>query len=72
MYFESWAEFFQMGGHGVYVWSAYALASVVVIYNLIAPVLSRRRAMHDIRRFHRITTNSHESHFHGKKSPPAL
>ncbi len=34
MYFQSWADFFAMGGHGPYVWSAYALvlASVVGLH----------------------------------------
>ena len=60
MYFESWAEFIRMGGHGAYVWSAYALALMVVIYNLSAPFLARRRVLSEIRRLHRITT-THQS-----------
>lgn len=58
MYFDSWTAFIQMGGHGVYVWGAYALAGLVVIYNLVAPVLARRRVIREIRRVHRITINS--------------
>ena len=56
MYFENWAEFFTMGGHGTYVWSAYALAFLVMTYNLLAPFLAHRRTVNEIRRLHRITT----------------
>lgn len=69
MYFENWAEFIRMGGHGAYVWSAYALTILVVIYNLLAPFLARRQAFREISRLHRITTNSHERHCHGNKKP---
>lgn len=34
------SEFFAMGGYGAYVWSAYALACVVLVANW---VLARRR-----------------------------
>ena len=68
MYFESWAGFFQMGGHGIYVWSAYVLGTLVVIYNLAAPVLARRRAVRDIRRIHSVTADRHGRH--GQKKHP--
>ncbi|WP_410498613.1 heme exporter protein CcmD [Chitinibacter sp. S2-10] len=28
MYWNSWAEFFAMGGYGVYVWSSFAVCAV--------------------------------------------
>ena len=37
------ATFFQMGGHGLYVWLAYGIAWVVLIVLATRPVLSRRR-----------------------------
>ncbi len=30
----NWKEFFEMGGYGFYVWSAYALMLLVLIFNL--------------------------------------
>ncbi len=43
MYFDSWSGFLAMAGHGIYVWSAYAVASVVIAYNLAVPLMARRR-----------------------------
>ena len=30
------SEFFQMGGYGLYVWSAYGLSLVVLMLNVVA------------------------------------
>ena len=43
-------EFFHMGGYALYVWPSYALAMVVLIANVVAPVLQRRRLLADIAR----------------------
>ena len=43
MSFESWSEFFAMGGHGFYVWLSYGLSLVVVLGNVLAIRGSRRR-----------------------------
>jgi heme exporter protein D len=32
-----------MGGHGLYVWSSYGLALAVVLFNVVAVSLARRR-----------------------------
>lgn len=32
-----------MGGHGLYVWVSYATALLVIIYNVVAPMRSRRQ-----------------------------
>nr|VFK41268.1 MAG: heme exporter protein D [Candidatus Kentron sp. SD]VFK46994.1 MAG: heme exporter protein D [Candidatus Kentron sp. SD]VFK79948.1 MAG: heme exporter protein D [Candidatus Kentron sp. SD] len=36
-------EFLHMGGYAPYVWSAYGLAFVVLLVNLIQPMLRQRR-----------------------------
>lgn len=43
MMFDSVEAFLSMGGHGVYVWSVYALALIVLGYNAISPRRMRRR-----------------------------
>jgi len=43
-------EFFHMGGYALYVWPSYGLAMIVLIANLVAPVLQRRRLLADIAR----------------------
>lgn len=42
-YFESWAEFFAMSGHGPYVWASFLITWAVLIYLLVSPVLAHRR-----------------------------
>lgn len=37
MAFESWSEVWQMGGHGLYVWSAYAVTLIAVIALVTVP-----------------------------------
>lgn len=37
MAFESWSEVWQMGGHGLYVWSAYAVTLIAVVALVIVP-----------------------------------
>lgn len=36
------AEFFHMGGYGVYVWSAYGIAAVVLLVNFLQPIRHKR------------------------------
>ena len=43
MEFESFSEFLAMGRHGFYVWLSYGLTAVIIVYNLLVPVLQRRR-----------------------------
>jgi len=39
---ESLREFFHMGGYGFYVWSAYGVAFVVLVANVVVPMLRMR------------------------------
>ncbi|PID41969.1 MAG: heme exporter protein CcmD [Proteobacteria bacterium] len=39
--FANLSEFIHMGGHGLYVWFCYALAFVVVVYNIWSPFYKR-------------------------------
>lgn len=41
----NWSEFFAMGGYGLYVWTAYAAAALILVFN----VLSARRRMKAVR-----------------------
>ena len=43
-------EFFAMGGYAFYVWTSYGLALVILLANLVAPVIQRRKLMADIAR----------------------
>ncbi len=41
--FDSFAAFMAMGGHGVFVWSVYALTLIVLLCLLLAPLRRKRR-----------------------------
>ena len=43
MAFNSFSEFLAMGGHAPYIWTAYCLTSVLILYILAAPVLRQRQ-----------------------------
>jgi len=42
MYFDSFADFIAMGGHGLYVWLCYGIAACVLSFNILSPLLKKR------------------------------
>jgi heme exporter protein D len=42
-------HFFNMGGYGAYVWSAYAVVSVVLLANLIVAYTQKKQTLRDVR-----------------------
>jgi heme exporter protein D len=49
----SWSEFFSMGGYGVYVWSAYGFAAIVLVGNVLVPLRRRGAVMRRLRQLTR-------------------
>jgi heme exporter protein D len=45
--FDSWGEFFAMGGHGFYVWLSYGLSLAVVLGNVLVTRNSRRQYLRE-------------------------
>ncbi len=43
MSFASFGDFLAMGYHGLYVWSAYGICLSILVLNVAAPLLARRR-----------------------------
>jgi heme exporter protein D len=43
LYFESMAALWAMDGHGIFVWSSYAVALLVVVALLLLPMRRERR-----------------------------
>lgn len=41
----SWSEFFAMGGYGGYVWSAYGVTLIALIWECATLRIRRRRAL---------------------------
>lgn len=42
MSFESFSDFLAMGGHGVYVWLSYGVATCVFIANVVLPMQKKK------------------------------
>lgn len=47
MSFESFSDFLAMGGHGLYVWLAYASTITVVLANVWSVRLARKRFLRE-------------------------
>ncbi|MBA2483241.1 MAG: heme exporter protein CcmD [Nitrosomonas sp.] len=45
MIWESWSDFFSMGGYGVYVWGSY-FVTIICIVGEIFLISRRRRTLH--------------------------
>ena len=50
MYFDSFSSLVHMDGHGLYVWSTYGIGLLVIGYNVIAPLLNRKKTLRRIQR----------------------
>lgn len=49
-YFETFAEFVRMGRHGVYVWSVYGIAVVIIASHLVSLAVQKRRVLQEFRK----------------------
>ena len=47
----SWSEFISMGGYGVYVWSAYGFAIIILVINVIIPMRRQSVVLRALRQF---------------------
>jgi len=47
MAFDSIADFLAMGKHGPYVWSAYGVTTLVVLWNVLQPLFRRRQLLRE-------------------------
>ena len=50
MYFENVAALINMVGHGVYVWASVAVTLAVMLWLVIAPLISQRRLLKEVSR----------------------
>lgn len=41
-------DFFYMNGRGIYVWPAYAIALIILVWNIIIPLLRHKKLMQSI------------------------
>lgn len=50
MYFDNFADFLAMGGHGLYVWGSYGLMAAGLALLIIGSLRGQRRWLHAQRR----------------------
>ena len=50
MAFESWSAFIQMGGHGLFVWSAYIISVSLMAWMLLRPGIQQKKMLEEIER----------------------
>ena len=53
MYFETFADFLQMGKHGAYVWSSYGISALLIGLNILFAVVAQRKAREEVKRLAR-------------------
>ena len=49
-HFETFADFLQMGKHGLYVWLSYGISLIAIIYNIVSAYLDRRHFFKEAKR----------------------
>lgn len=50
MSFHSFSAFISMGGNGAFVWGAYSVALVIIVFNYVHPMMLKRRNLARVRR----------------------
>jgi heme exporter protein D len=43
------ADFLGMGGYAAYVWTAYVVFAIVILFDAVMPLLQRQRALNQLR-----------------------
>lgn len=56
----SWSEFLHMGGYATFVWSSYGLALVMVVFNIVSPMIERKRVISRVKRAIKREANSRQ------------
>lgn len=46
----NWSEFFHMGGYAFFVWTSYGLTLIVMVANIVAPMMQRKKVISRIKR----------------------
>lgn len=49
-HFASFADFLQMGKHGLYVWLSYSIFLSVIIYNIASVIINQKLFFKDAKR----------------------
>ncbi len=52
MNWQSWSQFLEMGGKGLYVWGSYAVTLVVMVAEIAALVMRRRGVIDSLKKYY--------------------
>ena len=50
MFFQSWRDFWDMGGYGFYVWLSYAISFMVILGLIVLSYKGKKVILRDIQR----------------------
>ncbi|OOF59674.1 heme exporter protein CcmD [Rodentibacter myodis] len=50
MFFQTWNDFFNMGGYGFYVWLAYSISFIAIIALAVQSVKQRKTVLRNVLR----------------------
>lgn len=50
MFFESWSDFFHMGGYGFYVWLAYGISLAAILLLVIQSYKGKNAVLREVKR----------------------
>ncbi len=50
MFFESWSDFFHMGGYGFYVWLAYGISFAAILILTVQSYKSKNAVLREVKR----------------------
>jgi len=43
MYFQSFADFIAMDGHGIYVWTVFVISTVFILFLVLSPIRAKQQ-----------------------------
>ena len=55
MSFDSFSEFLNMGGHGLYVWLCYGIGLLVFLIAYVQPLMQRKSILRELSQIYRRT-----------------
>lgn len=50
MFFQTWSDFFNMGGYGFYVWLSYGISFIAIIALAVQSVKQRKAVLQNVLR----------------------
>lgn len=65
MFFDSWSDFFHMGGYGFYVWLSYLISLVSIVALIVHSVRARKKILKAVLRAQQREERLHKANSRG-------